>query len=68
MKVTPAKDYRKPLYAVGVAAAVLALATTGCTDPKPKPGIDYAGDIQMVSETTEESVMELITDGIVSSN
>lgn len=32
MKITPAKDYKKPLYAVGIAAALMAVSVTGCTD------------------------------------
>ena len=36
MKITPAKDYKKPLYAIGLATAILAASVTGCTDPDSK--------------------------------
>lgn len=36
MKITPAKDYKKPLYAVGLAATVMTMAVTGCTAPATK--------------------------------
>jgi len=36
MKITPAKDYKKPLYALGLATAIMAVAVTGCTDPDSK--------------------------------
>lgn len=32
MKITPAKNYKKPLYAVGIAATLMAVSVTGCTD------------------------------------
>ena len=32
MKITPAKDYRKPLYAIGLTATIMAVAVTGCTN------------------------------------
>lgn len=58
MKIKPAKDYKKPIYAIGLAAAMAAssLALTGCTDPaKEEP--DNSSTVQMVVET--------ITGGIV---
>ena len=36
MKITPTKDYKKPLYALGLAKAMIAVAVTGCTDPDSK--------------------------------
>ena len=30
MKITQSKDYKKPLYAIGVAAALAAVSVTGC--------------------------------------
>ena len=51
MKITQAKGYKKPLYAIGIAAAITALSVTGCTDPGK---IDYAGDVvTCTTETTE---------------
>lgn len=53
MKITPAKNYKKPLYAIGVTAAVMAVAVTGCTDPfRP---ISYAGGMQIETGETEET-------------
>ena len=45
MKITKAENYKKPRYALGVTAALMAVSMTGCGNPVP--GIDYAGDIQM---------------------
>ena len=36
MKITPTKDYKKPLYALGLTTAMIAVAVTGCTDPDSK--------------------------------
>ena len=33
MKITPVKNYKIPLYAVGMTAIMLATAATGCKDP-----------------------------------
>ncbi|MBO4460409.1 MAG: hypothetical protein J5715_10755 [Clostridiales bacterium] len=49
MKITQSRDYKKPLYAIGLTTALVATAVTGCGP------IGYAGDIQVpTSETTEE--------------
>ena len=50
MKITPSKDYKKPLYAIGIAAAIAAVSLTGCTDPGR---IDYAGDISIATTETD---------------
>lgn len=51
MKITPAKNYRKPLYAIGVTAAIMAVSVTGCTDFNKGP--DLAGDTDIrIDETT----------------
>lgn len=57
MKITPSNEYKKPLYAIGLTTAIMAIALTGCTDPKGKrPGVDYAGDVAIeVTENTEYS-------------
>ena len=47
MKITPSKDYKKPLYALGVAAALTALAVTGCGP------IGYAGGLETAVQETE---------------
>ena len=44
MKITPSKNYKKPLYAIGIAAAITAVSLTGCTDPGK---VNYAGDIDV---------------------
>ena len=51
MKILQTKGYKKPLYALGVAAALTAVAVTGCGNDKP---VDYAGDIQPMTEATDE--------------
>lgn len=52
MKITHAKDYKKPLYAIGLAATIMATAVSGCTDPGKGP--DYAGGMDVrPTETTE---------------
>lgn len=51
MKITQSRDYKKPLYAIGIAAALTAIAVTGCGTDKP---VEYAGDIQPMTETTDE--------------
>ena len=55
MKIIQTKDYKKPLYAIGVAVALTAIAVTGCGEDKP---IEYAGDIQPMTETTDEVELE----------
>ena len=61
MKITHAKDYRKPLYAIGIAATIMAMSVTGCTDPGSGKPVDYAGDIDVrpVETTTETTPLEL---------
>ena len=49
MKITPSKNYKKPLYAIGIAAAIAAVSLTGCTDP----GIGYAGDVAIATTETD---------------
>ena len=48
MKITKATDYRKPLYAIGLAAAIAVTVTACGSEP-----VTLAGDIQPI-ETTEE--------------
>ena len=50
MKITQSKDYKKPLYAIGI-AAFTAVAVTGCGGNKV---VDYAGDLQPMTEATDE--------------
>ena len=55
MKIIKTKGYKKPLCAIGVAAALTAIAVTGCGDDKP---VYYAGDLQPMTETTDEVELE----------
>ena len=78
MKISPLKNYKKPLYAIGIAAAIAATALTGCgeveyagtTDTKPTESeVELSGDVAMVpEETTSETEKPLITAGIVPNN
>ena len=36
MKITQSRDYKKPIYALGVTAALLAASVTGCGNPVEK--------------------------------
>ena len=57
MKILSEKNYKKPLYAIGVTAALLAMSVTGCTDPVKGPAL--AGDVPCeTTETTEEVVLD----------
>ena len=51
MKIVPSKDYKKPLFAIGLSAVMMASAVTACSDP-----IQYAGDEVIVTSETEEIV------------
>ena len=78
MKISPLKNYKKPLYAIGIAAVIAATALTGCgeveyagtTDTKPTESeVELSGDVAMVpEETTSETEKPLITAGIVPNN
>ncbi|MBQ6017220.1 MAG: hypothetical protein IJL19_04995 [Clostridiales bacterium] len=64
MKLSQPKNYKKPLYAAGLAAAIMAASLTGCTDPdKLKTG----GTAEIsVDEENIKVVQDSITAGIVS--
>ena len=49
MKISQSKNYKKPLYALGL-AAMMTVAATGCTDP-----VGYAGDEQVMTEECEDA-------------
>lgn len=64
MKLSQPKNYKKPLYAAGLAAAIMAASLTGCTDPdKLKTG--GAAEVS-VDEENIKVVQDSITAGIVS--
>ena len=68
MKLSQPKNYKKPLYAIGLAAAVMAVSLTGCTDPD-KLRTGGAAEIAVDDDNHEEAVKEIsenITAGIVS--
>lgn len=48
MKVTQSKNYRKPIYAIGLAAAIAVTVTACGSEP-----VTLAGDVP-TAETTEE--------------
>ena len=52
MKITPAKDYKKPLYAIGVTAALMAVSVTGCTDFGKGGNVDLAGAADVRTDET----------------
>lgn len=60
MKITPAKNYKKPLYAIGVTAALMAVTVTGCTDfslgikggTKETEQVDLAGAADIRTDET----------------
>lgn len=54
MKIEPKKDYKKPLYAIGVAAVIgaTALLGTACTDDP----IQYGGETETMA-TKESEIM-----------
>lgn len=49
MKITQSRDYKKPLYAIGLTTALAVTAVAGCGH------IGYEGDVMVpTNETTEE--------------
>lgn len=61
MKIAPAKNYKKPLYAIGIAAAIMTVAVTGCTEP-----VDYAGnEVIHTNETQETSYHKIDGDEVI---
>ena len=78
MKITPSKDYKKPLYAIGIAAALTAAAVSGCTFPgaelagettvgstPTETEVELDGDVTMPPEETKREIVNTITAGIV---
>ena len=63
MKLSQPKNYKKPLYAAGLAAAVMAVSLTGCTDPDK---LRTGGAAEIAVDEAKEQVVENITAGIVS--
>ena len=67
MKLSQPKNYKKPLYAAGLAAAIMAASLTGCTDPD-KLRTGGAAEIAVDDDSHEEEIKEIsenITAGIV---
>lgn len=61
MKIKPLKEYKKPLYAIGLSAAIMATALTGCTDPA-KENPDNSSAIQEVVETITAGIVYIHTE------
>ncbi len=57
MKIKPEKNYRKPLYAVGLAAVMMTASLTACTDTPA----DLEGEATCI-ETSETSGTEDIVE------
>ena len=54
MKISQAKNYKKPLYAIGISAVIMATAVTGCTDLSTgHTGSRTKGDSDHKTEATE---------------
>ena len=62
MKITNIKNYKKPLYAIGLSAVIMAVAVTGCT--KPEKGDVQLGGAAEVREDEQET--ETTTEPIIS--
>lgn len=71
MKIKSIKNYKKPLYAIGLSTAIMAVALTGCTDPaKDKQDNNTATEYakEEWADATDETlkvITETITAGIV---
>ena len=51
MKIAQSRDYKKPLYALGISAALLATTVTGCGKPAGKdPSPTKGGGTRTMSE------------------
>ena len=51
MKIAQSRDYKKPLYALGISAALLATTVTGCGNPVDKePTPTKGGGSRTISE------------------
>lgn len=68
MKITSVKDYKKPLYAIGMSAVIMAVTLTGCHNPvKEEVQLGGAAELREDEQETEESITPVtITAGIVS--
>ena len=68
MKITSVKDYKKPLYAIGMSAVIMAVTLTGCHYPvKEEVQLGGAAELREDEQETEESITPVtITAGIVS--
>ena len=61
MNITPSKDHKKPLYAIGVATCILALSVTGCP---PRPAYTPTTTVQLAGDTivnTDDRVETTVT-------
>lgn len=68
MKITNIKNYKKPLYAIGLSAVIMAVAITGCTKPeKGDVQLGGAAEVREDEQETETSIEPVVVEaGIVS--
>ena len=68
MKITSIKNYKKPLYAIGLSAVIMAVAITGCTKPeKGDVQLGGAAEVREDEQETETSIEPVVTEaGIIS--
>ena len=67
MKITSIKNYKKPLYAIGLSAVIMAVAITGCTKPeKGDVQLGGAAELREDEQETETSIEPIVTEaGII---
>ena len=63
MKITPSKHYKKPLYAIGLSAVIMAVALTGCTPPEKEVQLGGAAEIKEDEQETEVIIEPAIIEG-----
>lgn len=68
MKITSIKNYKKPLYAIGLSAVIMAVAITGCTKPeKGDVQLGGAAEVREDEQETETSIEPVVIEaGIIS--
>ena len=68
MKITSIKNYKKPLYAIGMSAVIMAVTLTGCHNPvKEEVQLGGAAELREDEQETETSIEPIVTEaGIIS--
>ena len=63
MKITNIKNYKKPLYAIGLSAVIMAVAVTGCTKPvKDEVQLGGAAEVREDEQETEATTEPIISE------